>query len=146
MASARELATVLVALTIAATLLAPITAAVTDGTGTQSVENETITAETDTYQQVNGYQVDDSTLVVEWYNETSGSYENLTEGTDYEFNYSAGSIQPLSSGDVSDGDELRLTYDYQATDSTTTTVAALIPLFVSLLIIGVLAGKITGML
>jgi len=147
MASAKEIATTLVALTIAATLFAPITTAVTSNTGVQTVDNKSVTVESvGEYQQVEGYNVDGSTLTVDWYNSSSSSYETLTEGTDYEFNDSDASIKVLTSSDVSDGNELRLTYDYQATSGSTTTVADLIPLFVALLIIGVLAAKITGML
>jgi hypothetical protein len=138
----RKIAALFVAVAIAATLFGPMTAAVANSTGTQSVANETVTAAGNSYVEVTGYDVDDTSLTVERYNETSDSYETVSEGTDYEFNYSDGAIKALSGGDIGDGDELRLTYDYQATDATTTTVAGLIPLFLALLVLVTLAAGI----
>jgi len=38
-----------------------------------------------------------------------------------------GAIKALESGSIEDGAELKVTYDYAATDSTTTTILDLIP-------------------
>jgi len=144
MADAKGIAGVLIALTIAASLFAPVASSVNSSTGVQTVTNETVTADVGNYVDVGGYDIDSSTVTV--YQPTGSAYETATQSTDYEFNTSDGSIKALSGGDIGDGETLKVSYDYQATDDTTSTVANLVPLFMALLIVGVLAGKITGML
>lgn len=146
MAQPRKVAAVLVALTIAASLFGPVASAVNESTGVQSVDNETVTADVGNWAELDGYDVDSSSVTVEWYNSTSSSYETVSSGTDYELNASDGSIKALSGGDIGDGDELRVTYNYSATSGTTTTVGNLVPLFMALLIIGVLAARIQEMM
>lgn len=136
----------MVALAVAATLVGPFNAAVADSTGTQSVTNESVTAEIDTFVELDGYDIVTDSETVYWYNNSSSSYEEVTSGTDYEMNYDPGQIKALSGGSIGDGDELKVSYDYQATDGTTTTIAGLVPLFVVLLILGVLAAKIQKMM
>jgi len=136
----------MIGLTIAATLFTPISDAVTGNTGVQTVENESVTASNTTYVDMQGFEIKENSETVDWYNSTSGSYETVTEGTDYDMAYENGSIIALDGGTISDGDDLRVTYDYQATDDSTTTVTTLVPLFVALLMLGVIASKIQGAL
>lgn len=131
----------LVALTIAATLFTPVSDAVTNNSGTVTVQNETVTADTGNYTALDGYDIDSGSETV--YN---ASGNQMTSGVDYEMGYQNGSIKALSGGDISDGSEIKVSYDYQATDSTTTTVVTLIPLFMALLILGILAAKVQGMM
>lgn len=138
----RQLATVFIAITIAAVFLTPISTVVTDSTGVQTVENETVTADVGNYSGLTGYSVDSSSEEVVWYNSTSGQNETLVEGTDYEFDYEESRIKPLSGGSVSDGETLYVSYDYQATSETVATIGSLVPLFVALLILTTLSSKI----
>ena len=131
----------MIALTIAMTMFNPIAGAVTSSSGVQSVTNETVVAEHGNWSELEGYDVEDGSVTVYEPN-GSDSYETATEGTDYEVDYSAGAIEALSSGSIGDGDELKVTYDYAATDSTTTTILGLIPMFLGLLVLGVMAAKI----
>jgi hypothetical protein len=137
---------VIIALTIAATLFTPISDTVTGNTGVQTVENGTVTASNSSYVELNGYNIQKDSETVEWYNSTSSSYETVDEGTDYDMAYENGSIIALDGGTISDGDELRVSYDYKATDDSTTTVVTLVPMFVALLMLGVLASKVQGAL
>lgn len=144
----RKIAAVLIAVTIAATLFMPINSAVVGNTGVQTVENETsgLTASFNETQDLDGYNIVEDSETVERHNSTSDSWETLTRGTDYEMNYGPGEIEVLNSDNVDEGDDIRASYDYEATNSTTATVANLVPLFVALLILGVLAGKVTDMM
>lgn len=144
MVKMKSIVALVIAATIAMTLFTPVLDTVNANTGTQSVTNETVVAQHNTYVDLDGYEVDKNSETVYWYNETSSSYETATEGTDYNFNYSAGSIEAISSGAIEDGEEIKVSYDYQATDGTTATIANLVPTFMALLVVGTFAGKITG--
>lgn len=133
----------MVALTIAVTLFNPIAGAVTSTSGVQTVTNETVVADHGNWSELDGYDVEDGSVTVYEPN-GSDSYETATAGDDYEVDYSAGSIQTLSSGSIDDGAELRVSYEYAATDGATTTILEMIPLFLALLVLGVMAGKIQG--
>lgn len=134
------MAAVFIAVTVAAVFIGPISTVVTGTTGQQSVTNESLTADVGTFQDLEGYDVDDSETVY-WYNKTSGQNETLTEGTDYEFDYTEGRIKFLSGGSVSSGEDVYVSYDYQATSATVATIGGLVPLFVVLLILVKLTNK-----
>ena len=134
----------MIALTIAATLFTPISDITSSNSGVQTVSNETVTASNSSYVDLTGYNIQENSETVEWFNSTSGSYETVTEGTDYDFAYDNASIIALDGGTISDGDKLRVSYDYQATSGSATTVIEMVPLFVALLMLGVIAGKIQG--
>lgn len=135
---------VALAVTIAAILLGPIVTAVNDNTGVQTVENETVTADIGNYTSLDGWQIDESSEVVYGYNDTSASYEQLTEGTDYEMDYEAGQIKALSGSTiVDDGEDMKVTYDYQSTDDMTTTIIGYGPTFLALLLLTVVGARVT---
>jgi hypothetical protein len=141
MVSTKSIVTLLIALVIAITLFQPVVSTVNTSTGTQTVTNESATADNETYVDLQGYDIDHETV---YWNNTTGTYVEVTEGTDYDMNYSAGSIRALDSGSIEAGDDLKVSYDYQATDGTTATVAAIVPTLMALLMIGVMASKIQG--
>lgn len=143
MVSTRSMMVVLIGAAIAATLFVPISDAVTNNTGTVSVTNETVTADVGNPVQLEGYNLDNSTVVVYEYNDTRGAYDQATAGADYDIGVQNGSITVLgTSDDIQGGEDVKVTYDYQATDSTTETVAGLIPLLTALLILVVIANKV----
>lgn len=118
----------------------PLNTAVADNTGTQNVTNETFTVEFNESYDLQGYNVDDTETV--WaYNQTSGNFEQATEGTDYEFDYDAGEITPLNSSLVDSGEDMKVTYDYQAAGALATTVIAFIPVMFGVLIFTKVALK-----
>jgi len=131
----------MIAVAIAATLVTPFTGAIAGHTGTVSV-NEKVTADVGTYQDIDGYDVDAGTFSAE----LSSDGTALTEGTDYNLNETAGTIEFIDSTNVNDGDSVDLSYDYQATDGTTSTITGLLPLFVGLLILVTLAAGVTSRL
>lgn len=137
MASPRRYAALLIALTIAATLFTPITNSVVDATNEQSVTNETVTAQTGTFVDLERYQLVDGSETV--YN---SSGVEMTRGTDYEIDYGDGRIKALSGGDISDGSEIQVSYQWRQTTGTTSTVLDLIPLFVALLILAIMASQV----
>jgi len=148
MANSKAIVALIIGATIAATLFMPINAAVNDNVGTQTIENETdgLTADYNTTQDLEGYNIVDGSETVERYNSTSGSWETLTAGTDYQINNEPGSIEILDTSATDAGDDIRVSYDYQATSGATTTVALLVPLFVALLVLVMLAAKVMEMM
>lgn len=129
--------TVMLGVVIAVVLLGPFVTTVNDNSGTQSLTNESITASTGEYVELDGYDVVGSSVVVYGYNDSSGSFETATEGTDYEIDLSAGDVQALNDSSlIDDGEEVKVTYDYEATSGTVTTVLQLLPLLVGVLILG----------
>lgn len=139
----RNLAALAVALTLAGAMFAPIATSVTDNTGTQAI-NETVTANPGTYQELDGYQITDGSYNVTYDNGTQ--YVSATEGSDYELAQENGSIKFLSSGNVADGDQAYVHYQYEATSGVTTTLVNLFPMFLGLLLIGTIAGKLSDSL
>lgn len=142
MASTRKIVAVILAATIAGVLFIPFNAAVSGNSGTITVDNETVSASVDESVELDGYNIVQDSETIERYNETSDSWDEMVRGTDYEMNNEPGSIDVLDGGSIEDGDELRASYEYEATDTMTTTVVGLLPLFLALLILGSLAGPI----
>lgn len=142
MADAKKLAGVMVAVTIAAVLFNPVATVISDNSGDQDVVNETVTAQHGEYVELSGYEIQEDSETVYFQNGTEGSWEVAERGTDYEMNYEPGEIQALSSGNISDGEELRVSYTYAATGGTTSTVLGMVPMFVGLLILVTIAARV----
>lgn len=135
-----KITALVIAVTIAAVLFIPFGSIVGDSTGTQTVDNESFTAEPGTWQELDGYQVvQDSETIA--YDDGTG-YTNLTQGTDYELNNTAGTVKILESSSVSSGDDVRASYDWEKLDGPADTIVGLLPLFVALLILVSLAVPI----
>jgi len=132
---------VAIAVAIAAILLSPTIAAVQDNTGTQTITDESATADYGNWTQLEGYQIVDGSETIEAQDGTAYS-----AGSDYEMAYENGSIQALSSGTITDGETLNATYDYKATSGMTTTVIGYGPLFLGLLLLVTLASKVQEMM
>lgn len=141
MPSGRKVAMALLGATIAAVLLNPLAAAVAGSTGTTTVSNETVTADVGNYSDLDGYDiVSDSETVL------NSSGDVMTKGTDYKMAYENGSIKPLAGGDIGDGTQMDVSYEYRVTSGTTSTVIELVTLFAGLLILGTLAFKVSDMM
>lgn len=124
--------------------LGPVSQAATENTGAQNVTNETVTANTGTVVDLGGYDIDENSETVYGYNDTSGSYEVATPGTDYNMSYSSGGIEVLASSSlIEDGEEIKVSYDWQASNSFTTTVVGFIPVMLATLIFAKLANGVT---
>jgi len=120
--------------------LEPVVGAVNDNTGQQSVTNESITADVGNWVELQGFDVVDGSETVYGFNDSSGSFEVATEGSDYEINNSDGALKALSGSSlIDDGEEVKVSYDYQATSGVTTTVAGFIPVMLGTLILFVVA-------
>lgn len=146
MAQAGKIVAVVIALAIGATLFVPMNTAVTETSGTQDVTNESVTASLDSYVELDGYNIDQNSETVRWFNSTSDSYETLSEGTDYEIRYQSGELSVSSSSPVSDGDEVLVSYAYQPTDGTTSLVLEMLPVLVAVLLLGIAGIKAMEMM
>jgi hypothetical protein len=123
---------VLLAVVIAGALFGPFVSAVSSNTGVQTVTNETITASTGEYVDLEGYTLNESSVRV--FNTT----DELVAGEDYEVGAQNGSILALSGGSISDGESIDVSYRYAITEGPASTIADLIPLLLLVTIIGIL--------
>jgi len=135
-----KIAAVVIAVSIAVTLIGPFASTITGSTGVVSVSGD-VDADTGNYQEIEGYDIDTSNITA-----TDSGGTTLTQGTDYELNATDGTIKFLSGGSVSSGDQVDLDYSYQATDGTTTTITGLLPVFLGLLILVPIANEVTNRL
>jgi hypothetical protein len=138
----KQMAGLFVAVTIAAVFLTPFSTIIAGSTGVQSVQNTTVTADVGNASQLDGYDVVADSETVYRYNQSAGTNETLTAGTDYEINDAAARLRPLASGAVQDGDTLYVSYDYRATSSTVSRIAGFAPLMLALLILVTIGNKI----
>lgn len=141
MVDARKLMAVVVVATIAGTLLGPLGASVADSTGQVDVQAENVTANNE-FQDLRGYDIESGSVTVE------DSDGNAVDSGDFTVRNQAGEIRIDNSTStvVSDGERVEVSYTYQATDGSTTTVAGLIPLMAALLILVTFAARMTGMM
>jgi hypothetical protein len=140
MTSGEGVAAVVIAATVVMVLFNPVAALVDSTTGTTSVANEEVTVANDSFTQLDGYNIQEDSETVR-YEDGTGTWVNASEGTDYEMQYSEGSIKALN-GSIEDGDTVRVSYDYEPTDGATTTVLTMVPLFMALLVLGTFGEKI----
>ncbi|MCG1002869.1 MULTISPECIES: hypothetical protein [Halobacterium] len=142
--------TIVVAVTVAVIVgflfLQPVMTAAQDNTGEQNITNETVVAESGEYVDLDGYSVNTGSETVYAQN-SSGDYVEATSGTDYEINYDRGELQALNSSTlIQDGEELRVSYTYQASGGTTALIAGFIPVMFVLLLFVTVAMKVTDFL
>lgn len=129
-----------VAAVIGMIFLSPVVAAVDDNTGSQTVTNETVAAQTGQFVDLSGYDIAQNSETVYGYNDTSGSYEVASAGTDYDMSYSDGEIKALTGSSlVDDGEDVKVSYDYQASGAMTSTVLGFIPVMLGTLVFAKLA-------
>lgn len=136
-----KIATVVIAATIAVTLLSPISTITADSTGDVSVTNETVTANNE-FQDLRGYDIQSGSVSVE------DSDGNAVDSGNYSVRYNTGEIRVDNSTStvVTDGETVYVDYTYTASDDTTTTVAGLVPLLFALVILVALATKLQEMM
>jgi len=124
------------AATFGVIFLSPVVGAVNDNTGTQSVVNETVTANTGTYVDLGGYDINSGSETVYGFNDTSGSYEVASSPGDYEMDYDSGAIKANSSSTlINDSEDIKVSYDYQAAGPLATTVIEFVPVMMGTLIL-----------
>lgn len=141
--SAGAIVVLIVAAVVGILFLPVMVDTVNNSTGTQTITNETVVADYDTAVSLDGYQIVQDSETVYGYNDTTASWEVATSGTDYEMNYEPGEITVLNSSSlIDDGEDVQVTYDYQATDSTTTLVVGFLPLLLAVLIFVTLAAGV----
>lgn len=129
--SATKIIAIALAIAIGIIVLQPVVSAANDNTGLQSVANEQVTADLGNHTDLGGYEIDNSSVTV---TDSSGTttYTNGPNG-DYEIATGNGSLKALSTGTISDGETLNVSYDYQATGGLTETVVGFVPVMFGVL-------------
>lgn len=136
-----------VAVVVGMLFLQPVLTSVNDNTGTQTVTNETVSADVGAYVNLGGYDINSGSETVWGYNDSSGSYEQATAGTDYELDEGGGELKVLNSSTlIQDGEDVKVSYEYQASGQTTALVAGFIPTMVVLLLFVLVAMEVTDIL
>lgn len=141
MANTNQIVALVIGLTVAAVFFVPVVDSITENTGEITVENEEFIDVTsgETYDP-DGYSVVADSETVEFDDGTG--WAEATEGTDYEIDNDVGELTILEGGTIADGDDVRASYTYDATDGTTTVVAGIIPTLVALLLLVPMANYI----
>jgi len=121
---------IVLAVTIGIVVMQPVVGAVNDNSGTVSVNNETASLPHGEWVDLAGYDLVDGSVNVESLDGTT----TFSEGSDYELALENGSIKALSSGTITDGQTVNVTYQYQATSGPATTVIGFIPVMFGLLL------------
>lgn len=144
MVSARVLIAVTIGVVIGVSMIPTVIGVTDNNAGTVTETNESVSGsvELDTWYELQGYEVVSGSETVYFENGTAGSFEVASSSTDYDLNTSDGAIKLLSTGEVDAGDEVKMTYDYQATDSTTETVVDLFGLLIALVILVAISNPI----
>lgn len=128
-------------------MIGPVSSVVADNTGTTTVTNETVNADFTETVDLRGYDIDQGTETVYGFNDTAGAYEVASSPGDYTINYDAGKLDVNSSSTlIQDGEEVKVSYDYQAAGTIATLVIGFVPLALGLLIFVGIANRVTGAL
>lgn len=136
------LVSLFVGATIAILLFSPVTTTVTGLGETTAVSDEVVEADIGDETELRGYQLTNATVAVEEYNETSGTWETRTQGSDYTLDRTDGSIRALADGRIDDGARLRVDYSYDPADDTTALIWSYAPFVLAVLLVGVLGSKL----
>lgn len=123
-------------------MLSPVSSVVSANTGTQNVTNESVTASYNQTHDLKGYDLNAGSVKVYGYNQTSGKYEVASSPADYNVQTGPGKISFNSSSSLIDsGENVKVSYDYQASGALTSLVLGFLPLGVGLLIfVGIANG------
>lgn len=122
---AKTVITLFIGLMVGGMLLGPLNAAVAANTGIQTVTNESVTADTSEYVDLTGHDIVSNSETVYWLNSSSGSYEEVQATGNYTLKEKPGQIRANASGLISDGDSLKVSYEYAATNQNATTIASM---------------------
>lgn len=142
----RGITGLLLAVTIGAVFFVPVVDVLDQSTGDVEIENETVTnnAQFDEIYDLQGYEIEPDSETLEVWDDGAESWVTLTAGTDYEIDNEQGTIEFIDGGEVTEGDEVRASYIYQATDGIVTSIAGLLPVFLALLLLVPMANKVSS--
>jgi len=134
MVSTKGIVTLVIALTIAGSLLVPMSDIVTGTTGTVE-KTENVTAQNGEYVELTGYDIQSV-------NNVTDSDGNAVDSGNYTVDTDNGRIRFDTTGVVSNGETVTVGYTYQATDGSTTAVAGIVPVLFALILLVKLANQI----
>ena len=142
----RGITGLLLAVTIGAVFFVPVVDVLDQSTGDVEIENETVTnnAQFDEIYDLQGFDIEPDSETLEVWDDGAESWVTLTAGTDYEIDNEQGTIEFIDGGEVTEGDEVRASYIYQATDGIVTSIAGLLPVFLALLLLVPMANKVSS--
>lgn len=133
-AEAGTLIALTIGLVVAVTMISVLIPVVNDNSGQVAVTNESVTSSLsyNTTYELTGYDLVSGSETVYVENGTAGSFETLSS-SEYTLDESGGSLNVTGQTGSSAGDEVQITYDYNATDTTVETLLDLLALFLALI-------------
>lgn len=142
----RGITGLLLAVTIGAVFFVPVVDVLDQSTGEVEIENEAVTNDANFNEafDLKGFDIQPDSETVEVWDAGTDSWVTLTAGTDYEIDNEQGTIEFIEAGEVTEGDEVRASYIYQATDGMITSIAGLLPVFLALLLLVPMANKVSS--
>lgn len=145
--TAKVVLTLAVFAAVAVILLNPIITTVNANTGTQSITNESVTADFNEKIELTGYDIDPNSETVWGYNETSGNYEQASADA-YTLYEQQGAITFNNSSTtlIDSGETVKVSYDYQASSELTSLILGFIPVMVGVLIFVPIATRVQEMM
>lgn len=144
---AKVVVAVVVAVVVGMLFLQPVISAAETNTGQQSIGNETVNADYNEPVELDGYDIATNSETVWGYNDSSGTYEQAVSGTDYEIDYGGGELEVLNGSSlIQDGEEVKVSYDYQASGQTVSLIAGFVPIMLVLLMFVAVAMRVTDFL
>lgn len=125
--------------------LGPVAEVTAGSTGQQTVTNETVIANYNNSADLRGYDLDPGSETV--YAPDGGSYIVVAESGNYTLADAPGELSFNSSSTViQEGEEVKVSYTYQASGALTALVVGFVPLALGLLIFVKLSDGVTGYL
>lgn len=139
----KGITTLVIALTIGAVFFIPVVDIINSNSGTQTINESVVTDNasfTETYD-LEGYDIVAGSETIEA-NDGSG-WVTLTSGTDYVLTDSNAQLELNDTANVNAGDEIRATYDYEATSGMVTSITGLLPVFLALILLVPMANRVS---
>lgn len=139
----KGITTLVIALTIGAVFFIPVVDIINSNSGTQTINESVVTDNasfTETYD-LEGYDIVAGSETIEA-NDGSG-WVTLTSGTDYTLTDSNAQLELNDTANVNAGDEIRATYDYEATSGMVTSITGLLPVFLALILLVPMANRVS---
>lgn len=128
-------------------MLGPVASVVDANTGTQTITNETVVADYNQSIDLQGYDIDSASETVWGLNDSSGNYEQASSPGDYTLDEGSGEVSFNSSSTlIQEGEEVKVSYTYQAAGPLASLVIGFITLGLGLLIFVGIANRVQGFL
>jgi hypothetical protein len=135
------LVSIVVGAAIAVLLFSPFTQTAL-GLGSATTVSDEIATADGASVELRGYQLTNTTVDVEAYNDTTDSWEPRTAGSDYTVDRQAGELELPDGSRIQDDDRVRVDYEYQPAGDRTARLLGVAPFILAVLILAIMAREL----